>query len=119
MKELNNFTRQEIIDYANQVFSDKFSNYGYPVFPVDENGMIDYSDDVGCVPWVICKEFEIVSTEIDDEESKDNEIAVAITAKLTWDDSNEEEKIEEEAEFLIYVYTDSSNLIYGEFKRAN
>lgn len=120
MTDLKRRARQysdtEIIYYAKDVVSDHLVGIVYPKWPVDEQGMPDTSDGVGCVPWCSVSSCEVVDTRI--EEKKEREVFVIVTVNLVWMDDGELSK-EDASEFCITVYTDYSTLQHEEIVRCD
>lgn len=111
------YSDEEILEYAKYIAEKDLANHGYPIWPIDDFGNPDTSDGPGCVPWCIVTEYEVTEAEI--YERKEDEVLVIVTLNLKWQDgSNDYEEIEEdEADFLVTVYTDDSELSDGGIER--
>ena len=101
------YSDKEILDYAKDVVSDYLVGIAYPKWPVDEQGIPDTSDGVGCVPWCSVSSCKVINAQI--EETKERETLIIVTVDLVWMDDGELYK-DNAAEFCITVYTDYSTL---------
>lgn len=107
------YTDEQILDYAKIIVKEEYSNYAYPVYPIDDDGNTDSSLDIGQVPWCSVTKCEVVNAKIDEIKKEDEEILVLVTLDLEWMDDENELIEDNDREFLITVYTGYSTLEHG------